>query len=176
MTNLLPHLQLMVVLLGWSCAVLASAALHPPTWAQTGAAVIHVVGLVVAFGTVVVVEWHGLLWLTSRRDLHESIRLAAAANPLIWLGIGGLLTSGALLQPNLSSPMTWTKLLLVLAVCMNGALSARIVRALRDLPRSASMASLSSQLRGRIITVTVISQIGWWGAIAIGFATSIGRS
>ena len=61
-------------------------------------------------------------------------RLAAAAGPLIWTGLFGLIATGALLKPDLSSPLTVTKLLLVLLVAWNGAAMSVLRRRLAALP------------------------------------------
>jgi hypothetical protein len=137
-----------------------------------GAVIVHVLSLVIAFGAVVVIDWHGLLWLTGTRGLRELTRLAAAAGPLIWMGLAGLLASGAFLEPDMSSPTTWTKLTLVLAVGLNGALTSTINRSLSDLPRATGLSVLPPGLRARLVTATVVSQLGWWGAIIIGFSTA----
>lgn len=168
--------RMAVVLLAWCCAVLASGLLSPPPSVIMGATVLHVLSLVLAFGSVVVIDWHGLLWLLGRRGLHESTRLAAAAGPLIWLGLAGLLASGALLDPDLSSPMAWTKLILVLAVALNGAMTSTTARLLRDLPRTVLPPSLPRHLQAKVFTATAVSQIGWWGAITIGFITTARRA
>ena len=55
---------------------------------------IHAIFLIVAFGAIILVDWHGLLWLIGRRTLGEIIRLDAAATPLIWGGLVGLLATG----------------------------------------------------------------------------------
>jgi hypothetical protein len=168
--------RVLALLLAWGCAVLASAVINAPPSVRAGAAVVHVLSLVVAFGAVIVIDWHGLLWLAGRRGLHESTRLAAGASPLIWLGLLGLLASGALLDPDLSSPLAWTKLLLVLVVSLNGAFTSTTARLLRELPPTSRAAALPRQLQARVISSTAISQAAWCGAIAIGFSTAIGRS
>ena len=168
--------RMSVVLLAWCASVLASGLLSPPPSVIVGATVLHVLSLVLAFGSVVVIDWHGLLWLMGRRGLHESTRLAAAAGPLIWLGLAGLLASGALLNPDLGSPMAWTKLILVLAVALNGAMTSTTARLLCDLPRTVLPTSLPRHLQAKVFTATAVSQIGWWGAITIGFITTARRA
>lgn len=175
-TRLPLRVRLLSVLLAWCCAVIAAGLLSPPPSVIVAATVVHVLSLVLAFGAVLVVDWHGLLWLLGRRGLHESTRLAAAAGPLIWAGLAGLLASGALLNPDLSSAKTWTKLILVLTVALNGALTSTTARLLQDLPRSVVPASLPRHLQAKVFTATTVSQIGWWGAITIGFITTASRS
>ncbi len=133
---------------------------------------LHVISLVVAFGAVLVIDWHGLLWLFGRRGLTESTRLAAAAGPLIWGGLFGLIASGALLHPNISSPLTVIKLLLVLMVAWNGAAMSTLRRRMAQLPPYVKPTDLPIRDWAMLMTATVLSQIGWWGAIIIGFINS----
>lgn len=133
---------------------------------------LHIISLVIAFGAVLVIDWHGLLWLFGRRGLTESTRLAAAAGPLIWGGLFGLIASGALLHPNISSPLTVVKMLLVLMVAWNGAAMSTLRRRMAQLPPYIKPTDLPVRDWGMLMTATVISQIGWWGAIIIGFINS----
>jgi hypothetical protein len=70
----------------------------------------HILALVLAFGTILVVDWLGLLWLMGKVHMHESPKLETAAKPLIWGGLALLLASGALIQPDLTNPVTAVKL------------------------------------------------------------------
>jgi hypothetical protein len=145
--------------------------LVPPDYALRPAVLaLHVLSLVVSFGAVLVIDWHGLLWLVGRRGLTESTRLAAGAGPLIWFGLSGLIVSGALLHPDLSSPSTVTKLVLVLAVAWNGAAMSELRRRLAQLPPYVTPGGLPRRDWRLMMGATVLSQTGWWGAILIGFA------
>jgi hypothetical protein len=136
------------------------------------AVALHIISLVVAFGAVLVIDWHGLLWLFGRRGLTESTRLAAAAGPLIWGGLFGLMVSGALLHPNISSPLTLTKMGLVLLVAWNGAAMSTLRRRMAQLPSYVKPGDLPFRDWMMLMTATLISQVGWWGAIIIGFINS----
>ena len=133
---------------------------------------LHIISLVVAFGAVLVIDWHGLLWLFGRRGLSESTRLAAAAGPLIWGGLFGLIASGALLHPNISSPLTIVKMVLVLMVAWNGAAMTTVRRRMAQLPPYIKPTDLPVRDWAILMAATVISQVGWWGAIIIGFVNS----
>jgi hypothetical protein len=139
---------------------------------RPAALALHVLSLVVSFGAVLVIDWHGLLWLGGRRSLIESTRLAAGAGPLIWFGLSGLIVSGALLHPNLSSPMTVTKLVLVLAVAWNGAAMSELRQRLAQLPPYVTPGDLPRRDWWLMMGATVLSQVGWWGAILIGFVNA----
>jgi len=133
---------------------------------------LHVISLVIAFGAVLVIDWHGLLWLFGRRGLGESVRLAAAAGPLIWGGLFGLIASGALLHPDISQPLTLVKLSLVLLVAWNGAAMATLRRRMAQLPNYVKPGDLPWRDWSMLMGATVVSQVGWWGAIVIGFVNS----
>lgn len=133
------------------------------------AVAVHVVALVTSLGPILLIDWYGLLWLTGHRGLTESARLAAAAGPLIWGGLGGLIASGALLHPNLSSPLTVLKLVLVLAVGWNGAAMSILRKRIAALPPGTTRDRLPPRDWRLMLTTTAISQVGWWGASIIGF-------
>jgi transposase-like protein len=170
--RLLPAYRFPLILVTLLAAVAASVLVPADYSLRPAAQALHIVSLVVSFGAVLVIDWHGLLWLSGRRGLAESTRLAAATGPLIWLGLGGLIASGALLHPNLSSPLTVTKLVLVLAVAWNGAAMSEFRRRLAQLPRYAKPGDLPRRDWRLLLGATVISQIGWWGATLIGFMSS----
>lgn len=159
----------------WAVAVASSTVVRVDSWIFELAVMAHVLSLVTAFGAVVMVDWHGLLWLRGRRSLRESSRVAAAASPLIWVGIGGLLLSGVLLHPDLGSRLTQAKLALVLVVALNGAALSNVRRALAGRPLDETPASLPAALRRGVVLFGVVSQAGWWAIIAIGFLTSVQR-
>jgi transposase-like protein len=172
LSSLLPAYRFPIILIGLVAALWVST-LVPATYElRPVAQSLHVLSLVVAFGAVLVIDWHGLLWLAGRRGLTESTRLAAGAGPLIWGGLAGLIATGALLHPNLHSPLTVTKLVLVLAVAWNGAAMSALRRRMAQLPAYVKPADLPRRDWRLMMTATVISQVGWWGAIIIGFVNS----
>lgn len=172
MSALLPAYRFPIILAGLVAALWVSTVVPITYELRPVAQSLHVLSLVVAFGAVLVIDWHGLLWLAGRRGLTESTRLAAGAGPLIWGGLAGLIATGALLHPNLHSPLTVTKLVLVLAVAWNGAAMSVLRRRMAQLPAYVKPADLPRRDWRLMMTATVISQVGWWGAIIIGFVNS----
>jgi hypothetical protein len=148
-----------------SAVVWATSHLHPDNALRTAALFVHLAALVVGFGAVLVVDWVALLWLLGRRSLGNLTTLASAAHVPIWLGLVALVLSGALCRPDLSLPLTWVKLGLVLLVTLNGlhvyAIGERLTR-LGDRPVPRHMLRWAG-------TAAVVSQVGWWGAMLIGF-------
>jgi hypothetical protein len=131
--------------------------------------VVHDLCLVVAFGAIILVDWHGFLWLTSRRGLGEIIRLDGAATPLIWGGLAGLLATGAFLSPHLENPMTDVKLGAVLVLSLNGIMLIPLMRRLARLPDDTAFTDLPLGQRVHLLSCLVVSQVCWWTAIIIGF-------
>lgn len=154
----------------WATAVMAAAVVSPSDAVNRVALFVHLSSLLVGFGPVLVVDLHGLLWLARRRSLLEVARLAAVCDPLIWAGLFGLVASGVLLEPDLSSPLTRIKLGLVLLVALNGLRARRLEHELRALPADAQPADLPRGYLARAALSATVSQAGWWGAIAIGLS------
>jgi hypothetical protein len=153
----------------WLLSVTLSTAVHVDTYVHHVAVVLHVLSMVVAFGAVVLMDWHGFLWLIGRRDLAETIRLDGAATPLIWGGLAGMLATGVFLNPHLSNPMTDLKLAAVLVLSLNGIMLIPLMRRLARLTPDASFRDLTAGQRVHLLLCLVISQLCWWTAIVIGF-------
>ncbi|MCB5178723.1 hypothetical protein [Streptomyces antimicrobicus] len=145
-----------------------SGHVHADDTLRTAARFLHVAAMVVGLGAVLAVDWYAVLWLLGRRRLADILGTATTLQVPIWAGLTGLIISGLFLHPDLSSPLTRTKLALVLAITVNGLLAHRLAERLapyRDThpPRP---------LLARSATSAAVSQLGWWGACLIGFANS----
>lgn len=143
----------------WSCRVV-----HPAPLVHDLALFAHLGALVLGFGGVLSVDWVAALYLARRRSLLEMVRAADNAAVPIWAGYAGLVLSGALLEPNLSSPFPVVKLVLVLVIGLNGVVALAVHRAL----------SREADLRWMAIGgfSALLSQLAWWGATVIGFVNA----
>lgn len=160
-----------LVVLGVGAGAVLGAAVWAATHLQadpvlhTGALFVHLIALVVSFGAVIAVDWFALLWLLGHRSLTDLTKVSAAAHLPIWLGLLGLVLSGALLRPDLAQSLTWLKLGLVLLVTLNGlhalALEGRLARF--------QTGTVPYRLLRRAMAAAAVSQLGWWGATIIGF-------
>ncbi|PBC77184.1 hypothetical protein BX265_1926 [Streptomyces sp. TLI_235] len=139
--------------------VQADASLH------TAALFGHLVSLVVGFGAVLAVDYLGVLWLLGRRTLAQVVESTAPLHVPVWAGLAGLTLSGILLEPHLDSRLTQVKLLLVLMIALNGVHATALARRLEA--GGAGRAKRRLLLRGALSAL--VSQLGWWGALAIGF-------
>ena len=157
----------------WLLSVTLSTAVHVDSFVHNIAVVLHVMCMVAAFGAIIVLDWHGFLWLIGRRKLAETIRLDGAATPLIWGGLAGMLATGVLLTPRLSNPMTDVKLAAVLVLSLNGIMLIPLMRRLARLPDDASFTDLTVGQRTHLLLCLVISQACWWTAITIGFINAV---
>jgi hypothetical protein len=160
-------------IVAWLLSVTLSTAVHVDSYVHNIAVVVHVMCMVVAFGAIILLDWHGFLWLVGRRKLTETIRLDGAATPLIWGGLAGMLATGMLLNPHLDNPMTDVKLAAVLVLSLNGILLIPLMRRLARLPDDALFKDLSTGQRTHLLVCLVISQASWWTAITIGFINAV---
>jgi hypothetical protein len=135
----------------------------------------HVLAMVLAFGSVIVVDWVGFLWLVGKRGLHETSRLESAAAPLIWAGLAGLLLTGAFVHPDVTNPATQLKMCCVLGLMLNGISLIPAMRGLHALPGGTMFKDVAANLRARLLVALVLSQGFWWTAIIVGFANSMSR-
>ncbi|MEO7069700.1 MAG: hypothetical protein ABI131_04325 [Nostocoides sp.] len=164
-----------VVTVLWAASVAASTAIHAPTGLLRLAIGLHVVGVVVALGPIILMDWYALVWISGLRRFHDVIRLAEAAHPVIWLGTGLLLVTGAFLAPNLHSPLSWLKLAAVLVLLHNGVTVRELGRRLIRLRGPKSPHDIHSTLRWPMLSLFAVSQLCWWTAVVIGLAASFGR-
>ncbi|MFI8962958.1 hypothetical protein ACIGO8_12625 [Streptomyces sp. NPDC053493] len=142
---------------------------HADLTLQTAARFLHVASLVAGLGSVLAVDWLAMLWLTGRRPLAGVLDTACALQTPIWAGLGGLTVTGLFLRPDLGSPLTLVKLGLVLAVTLNGLHAHRLGQLLE---RFREHGAVPRRLLVRSGAAAAISQLGWWGATAIGFLNS----
>jgi hypothetical protein len=147
--------------------ILLSTLIDPPPWLQLVALFIHLISLVVGFGSVLAVDWYGLLSLSRRVTIGDVLLTAERLIPLTWLGLAGLVASGVLLKPDLSSWLVVVKLCCVLGVGIVGVLALATSRLMeRQMPTPAP----SLIRRGMVLAGA--SQCFWWTAVVIGFVTN----
>jgi hypothetical protein len=131
----------------------------------------HLIGLVIGFGAVIVIDTFGLLWVVKlwNVDLKLVRRVAEITQRLIWLGFVLLVATGIpmLVMKGTVSDLTKIKLFLVLMVGFNGVFLHFIKKSLDALGEAVE--NVPSKIVFRITLASTISQLGWWGATLIGF-------
>jgi hypothetical protein len=147
--------------------VFISTLVNPPQWLQLVALFVHLISLVVGFGSVLAVDWYGLLSLSRRVTIGDVLLTAERMTPLIWIGLAGLTASGALLKPDLNSWLVVVKLCCVLGVGIVGVLALATSRLMeRQMPTPAR------SLTHRGMVLAGASQLFWWTAVVIGLLTN----
>lgn len=129
----------------------------------------HLVFLVVGFGSVIVVDTFGLFWILKWFSVSLDLvkKVAETTQKLIWLGFVGMLVTGIpmLVMKGDINNLTWVKLFLVAMVGVNGVFLHTIKK---------SMDSISGEVLPKEVVLkmslaSTVSQVGWWGALIIGY-------
>ena len=129
---------------------------------------VHLSGLVLGFGAVMVTDLYGMLWLWDRVRFPQLIRVSGVTEKIIWAGWVVLVTAGvplAMLKGFIDELMV-IKLVLVAMVGLNGVplyLLQKKLRAYKEVDE------VPSRVIFRMGLCLLVSQIGWWGAMLIGF-------
>jgi len=136
----------------------------------------HLLGIVVGLGAVLLVDWHGLVWLSGLRTFRDALRIGEAAHPLVWMGLLLIMLTGAFLAPDLGEPSTWVKQVAVLVLVNNGVAVRRLGARLSLLrPRIHGIGELPQPHRTAMLTTLVVSQLGWWTAAVVGYLETLSR-
>jgi hypothetical protein len=81
--------------------IIISTQINAPPWLHSIALFGHLVSLLIGFGSVLTVDWYGLLFLFRVLPMRTVLLQAHRVTPLIWLGRLGLTVTGGLLEPDL---------------------------------------------------------------------------
>ncbi|WP_330178880.1 hypothetical protein OHB26_20420 [Nocardia sp. NBC_01503] len=149
---------------------IAGHARHISPAVHTAGLVIHLTSLAVGFGGVLIADSLALRWAVGRASLSATLRGMSRLHTPIWLGLAGLVASGCVLEPNLSSMMTQTKLAMVLVLTLNGIQASALSRRLRE----RGDARLTTGLLAWSVATGLVSQVCWWTATAIGVVNAQG--
>ncbi|GJF30879.1 hypothetical protein KNE206_35790 [Kitasatospora sp. NE20-6] len=149
----------------WAGSAWTAGQVHVRPALHTVALFVHLVSLVAGFGAVLAIDYLGALWLLGRRTLRQVVEATAPLHVPVWAGLAGLTASGILLEPRLESGLTQVKLVLVLLIALNGVQAGTLHRRLQE----QGGARPPRRLLVRGACSALVSQIGWWGALGIGF-------
>ncbi|GGP77382.1 hypothetical protein [Streptomyces melanogenes] len=158
----------LAVCAGWAATTWIALHLQADATLHTAALFVHLASLVLGFGAVLAVDYYGALWLMGRKTLREVLDFTAPLHVPVWVGLGGLLFSGAFLHPDLGSPLTCVKLGLVLVLALNGVQASALHRRLA----AVNGEPVRPALLIRSAVTAAVSQAAWWGAVTIGFLNS----
>lgn len=131
-------------------------------------AFIHLISLVIGFGAVVVIDAFGLLWVMKKINLQIVNQTANITQRLIWLGWVGLVVTGTILvlRRGSISNISMVKVFFVAMLGLNG-IFLHLIK--KNFNKLANLDSIPTIYKFRITLTSLISQVGWWGAIVIGF-------
>ncbi len=128
---------------------------------------VHLSCLILGFGSVMVIDTFGLLWLFKKAKMSFIMKVAETTQKLIWVGWSGMILSGLILitSKGYVDNLTKIKLFFVLMVGINGILLHRLKKWSEQIGDN----PVPPRLFFRTMLSTAISQTGWWGALLIGF-------
>ncbi len=129
---------------------------------------VHLFSLIVAYGSVLFVDFYGLFWVLGKKTKTQMIEVGKTAQILIWSGLAGLILSGKFLHPNFTKPLTQLKMLLVLIIICNGVNLHFVQKAMKS-EKLENFWQLPKKLIVWSITSITLSQLAWLGACIIGF-------
>ncbi|MBI4160791.1 MAG: hypothetical protein HY506_02690, partial [Candidatus Yanofskybacteria bacterium] len=128
---------------------------------------VHLVSLIIGFGSVLVVDFWGILWLRKKINTGFLAKIIENTTNLIWLGWTGSIASGIglIVMKGYVDNLTKLKLFFVAMIGINGI----FLHSVQKILAKNGEAPLPPKLKFRIALGSMISQISWWGAIFIGF-------
>ncbi len=128
---------------------------------------VHLTSLIVGFGAVLVTDFFGFLWMRKKINISTVQELACQTEKLIWLGWCGLVASGIglITIKGYVDNLTVIKLFFVAMIGLNGI----YLRTIKKTSERLGDGPMPGFLKFRIGLATAISQLGWWGALSIGF-------
>ncbi|MFI7413054.1 hypothetical protein ACIBU0_30720 [Streptomyces sp. NPDC049627] len=157
-----------LICLAWAGSVWAALHVQVGPAVRTAALFVHLGALVIGLGSVLAIDYYGTLWLLGRRTLHQALEFADPLHVPVWAGLAGLVLSGTALDPDPRALLTRVKLVLVLLTALNGVHAQALHRTL--VAQAGSRPPRRLIVRG--VISAVLSQLGWWGALTIGFLNS----
>lgn len=131
----------------------------------------HLIFLIVGFGSVILIDLFGLLWMIKKVPLVKIVEVARVTQYTIWAGWFGLVASGLVLitQKGYLDNLTQIKLFFVVLLGLNGIFLHFRKKEMEQTVAMGKNALTQLQLF-RASFNSFISQLGWWSAIIIGFA------
>ncbi len=129
---------------------------------------VHLAGLVLGFGSVLVTDLYGALWLFGRQPYRQVVSVSAVTERFVWVGWSLMVVAGVpmlLIKGEVDNLMA-IKLFFVALIGLNGL-------ALHRVQQRAGEFGEGDELPSRFVVWSAlsltVSQIGWWGAVLIGF-------
>jgi hypothetical protein len=129
---------------------------------------VHLSGLVLGFGSVLVTDLYGLLWIRDRVRFPEVTRLSGVTATFIWVGWGLMVAAGiplAFLKGEIDNLMI-VKLSFVAIIGLNGIALHVLQKKVRGYDEGEDVPTITLF---RLALALFVSQLAWWSAMLIGF-------
>ncbi|CAN5277300.1 hypothetical protein BH23VER1_BH23VER1_35650 [soil metagenome] len=129
---------------------------------------LHLSCLILGFGSVLVTDLYGLLWIRDHIRFARVVKLSGVTEKFVWAGWIGMVAAGIpliVIKGEIDNLMA-IKLFFVALVGANGVPLHYLHKALERFEGSDSPPNI---LLFRTTLGISVSQLAWWGAIAIGF-------
>ncbi len=129
---------------------------------------VHLGSLILGFGSVLVTDLYGLLWVRDRVRFTQTIRVSGVTEKFIWAGWGGMILAGVpliILKGEIDNLMI-IKLFFVALIGVNGIALHHLHKRVRRFTEGEDVPHL---LMFRLMLALLVSQLSWWGAVTIGF-------
>jgi hypothetical protein len=129
---------------------------------------IHLSCLVLGFGSVLVTDLYGLLWIRDRVRFTQVISVSGVTEKFIWAGWIGMVAAGIpliILKGEIDNLMT-IKLFFVALIGINGILLHFLHKKVGIYKKGDHVPNL---FMFRLVLSLFVSQLSWWSALLIGF-------
>jgi hypothetical protein len=128
----------------------------------------HLSFLILGFGSVLVTDLYGLLWIRDRVRFKQILKVSGVTQKFIWTGWAGMVAAGIpliIMKGEIDNLMI-LKIAFVVLIGLNGIPLHFIQKKLKEYKDDEGVPGI---FIFRLMLSITISQIAWWGAILIGF-------
>lgn len=129
---------------------------------------IHLSGLILGLGSVLVTDLYGLLWVWNRVRFPQLVDVSGVTSKFIWVGWGVMVLAGIplILLKGVVDNLMVIKLFFVAIIGLNGILLHVLHGRIEGYQEGDEVPKI---VMFRLAFSLVLSQIVWWGAVLIGF-------
>lgn len=129
---------------------------------------IHLSGLILGFGSVMVTDLYGLLWVWDRVRFPQVVRVSSVTEYFVWAGWAIMIIAGIplIILKGVIDELMIIKIFFVILIGLNGIPLHMLHKQVQKYKDGDSVPTL---LMFRLAFSLFVSQLGWWGAVLIGF-------
>lgn len=163
------------VVIGMTLSLWVGTQWHPDARIRLPFLFLHLASVIAGLGATVVLDARALRWVIGRDCLADVLTAEHSVTPLAWLGVAGLIFTGAFLAPDLSQPLTALKMAAVSVAALNGVALGRLTDELRRMPTRIAFRRTPAQMKLWCAASATLSQVAWWLAVALGTMNTTSR-